>query len=153
MASSGLERDNSESLARFKDLLEEISAVLEEGSEKEKLPFLALLKESRLWELVDIFYKQQRRKHPRKGCSMEIDCATWRGGFDGVVTDISLGGMFIETDSAVSPQEQITANLYPHGDADPIRITGQVVWTPRRGVGVKFTSSMTKDLKKIIDSL
>jgi hypothetical protein len=140
-------------VARFQELLDQISTIIDKGSDKEREPLLALLKESRLWELLESLEKQKRRKHPRKGCAMQIDCATWRGGFDGVVTDISLGGMFIETDTPVCPQQEITANLYPPGDAAPIRITGEVVWTPRQGVGVRFTSSPAKELKKIIESL
>ena len=153
MVSSNQESDESAAVARFQQLLDQISTIMEEVSDQERDKFLGLLKESRLWELLESLKKQQRRKHPRKGCAMEIDCATWQGGFDGVVTDVSLGGMFIETDTLVSSGQEITANVYPRGEVAPIRITGEVVWTPRRGVGVRFTSSPAKELKEIIESL
>ena len=153
MTPSKQETDESTSVARFKKLLYQISTIMEEVSEDERDKFLDLLKESPVWEWLEALRKQKRRKHPRKDCYFDIDCATWRGGFDGVVTDVSLGGMFIETDTRVSPGEEITADLYSRGNADPIRVTGEVVWTPRRGVGVRFTSSPAKALKKIIESL
>ena len=140
-------------IARFKQLLKDIATFIDNASEEQKQTLLGLLRDSRPLELLKDLEYLERRQHSRKTCSLDIDCATWKGLFDGTVKNISLGGMFVETDTVLSPGQEITANLSVPNHSKPIRITGKTMWNPRRGVGVQFTSQLSKELKKIIESL
>lgn len=69
------------------------------------------------------------------------------------IRDISTGGAFVETPVALSAGDQITLWFSLPNREEPIMLTGEVVWSPRKGVGVKFISSLDKDLEKMIQSL
>jgi len=96
---------------------------------------------------------QERRKHPRKACSMDAACATWRGGFSGTIKDISYGGMFVGTDAELSSREDVSASLFPSVRRDPMRVNGQIAWCGPRGVGLRFTSRLSQELEDMIASL
>lgn len=96
---------------------------------------------------------QERRKHPRKACSIDAVCATWRGGFSGTIKDISYGGMFVQTEVTLSIREDISASLFPSAKRDPMRVDGQIAWCGPQGVGLRFTSGLSQELEKMIASL
>ena len=96
---------------------------------------------------------QEQRKHPRKTCSIDAVCATWQGSFNGTIQNISYGGMFVRTDAALSPREDMSASLFPSVKRAPIRVSGQVVWCGPKGVGLRFTSQLSQELENMIASL
>jgi len=101
--------------------------------------------------------KPDRRKHPRKPCSIAVDCSTWGDhALKGLVKDISLGGAFIlsiETDRVLAVGQQITVNFATlPNEQEPIELPAEVVWAVSEGIGVKFTTS-DSDLEEIIESL
>ena len=51
---------------------------------------------------------QDRRTHPRRSCSMPVDCATGDQSFKGFIKDISTGGVFIETHGDLTVGKDIT---------------------------------------------
>ncbi len=153
MTRSSLKSDNHSPMSLFEELLVGISTIISNVSDEERQVFLNALRDSPLRELLEDLMREERRRYRRRDCSMEIDCASWRGPFDGTVKDISLGGMFVETDTLLPPGEEITVSLFPSRNAEPIRITGQIIWSPRRGFGVRFTSPLSKHLKNIIEAL
>jgi Tfp pilus assembly protein PilZ len=95
---------------------------------------------------------QERRRHPRKDCSIPVTVGTWRV-FREFVKNISRGGMFIETDAPFSPGERVTLTFSYANQPNPVRITARVVRKTNRGIGVEFTTPPTAELEKIIKSL
>ena len=85
---------------------------------------------------------QDQRRHPRKGCSIPVDCATRDQSFKGFIKDISTGGVFIEThgDSTVGKEISLTFST-PH-QQERVRITGEVVRNNMLGIGVAFKQAM-----------
>ena len=153
MRDPGQPSNNSMAISRFQALLQDVSRFIDDASEEERQAAVGFLKNSRLMALLEQLQREERRQHPRKACSIDINFATWRGASSAKVNNISAGGMFIETDKELSPGEEITANLFLRNKPDPIKITAQIVWTPQRGVGVQFTSPLSEELRKLIESL
>lgn len=82
--------------------------------------------------------ESEKRKHPRKPCSIIVDYATQDKAFRDYIRDISKGGVFIETSNFFSAgQEFIMTFSIPNQDK-PFMFIGEVVRTDGRGVGVKF---------------
>ena len=57
---------------------------------------------------------------------------------DGIGKDISLGGMFIETDLPGPLGEQIVVHLVLPGSAHEMALPAVVRWTGKDGMGVQF---------------
>ncbi|MFH1628691.1 MAG: PilZ domain-containing protein [Pseudomonadota bacterium] len=67
------------------------------------------------------------------------------------VRDLSVGGVFIETDMPLAVGREISLLFtFPHF-GDPIKISGEVVRTAAEGVGVKFRTD--QDNSKTLDEL
>ena len=101
--------------------------------------------------------KPERRKHPRKLCSIAVDCSTWGDhALKGLVKDISLGGAFIlsiETDRVLAVGQEITVHFATlPKKREPIELPAEVVWAVPEGIGVKFTTPES-NLEEIIESL
>lgn len=101
--------------------------------------------------------KPDRRKHPRKPCSIAVDCSTWADySLKGFVKDISLGGAFIlsiETDRVLAVGQEITVHFATlPNKQEPVALPAEVVWVLPEGIGVKFTTP-DSHLEEIIESL
>lgn len=89
-----------------------------------------------------------RRKHPRAALATQIQCEeTMSLAF---ARDISLGGMFIETDQPMPVGSRITLRFNLE-ENDPIMVTSAEVTyqVGRMGVGVHFIDVSPEDLKRI----
>ncbi len=153
MNDSGKESHKLPRIDQFKKLLDVVYRFVDTAPEEEKQEVLILLKESKLFALLANLQAEEKRRHARKLCAIDIDGASWRGRFNGMVQNISPGGMFIETDTTLSLREEITVSFFFANTPEPIRVGGEVVWTPRRGIGVRFTSPLSKKLQEVIESL
>jgi hypothetical protein len=124
-------------------MLEEVSAYIDNlaGEEKQKA----------LTELEELLQKD-RREHPRIPCAIPVTCEIEDHVFEDFVKDISAGGAFVETSAAFSPGESISLTFSSSKLESPMKITGQIVWKARDGIGVKF-SAPNKDLEAVILSL
>ena len=130
--------------AQLKEMLDDVSSYIETLSKEQKAKALTELE-----ELLD----KDRREHPRVPCSIPVSCATEAGVFEDLIRDIGAGGAFIKTAEAFSPGEEITLALSIPNLKEPLQITGQIVWRTSQGIGVKFASPLSKDLREIKESL
>ena len=82
---------------------------------------------------------KDRRKHSRRACLVPVDYSVQDRQFKGYILDINAHGAFIETnDYFFSGQEIIMTYSVSHYQK-PIRVTGEIVWSSRNGIGVKFS--------------
>lgn len=80
----------------------------------------------------------EKRKHHRVVVDLPVTCTVGTGEpFAGVAKDISLGGMFVETESALSFGTSLTISLSGVADRE-IRIPAIVRWRKPQGFGVQF---------------
>ncbi len=93
-----------------------------------------------------------RRNHPRKACDLAVDCVSSDRVFKDFMRNISVGGTFIETRIPFSMGEEMTMTFAPANSEDRIKVTGEIVWTGRLGIGVKFETA-NKELELLIRSL
>ena len=80
-----------------------------------------------------------KRSHPRVPLSAELTCEV-KGGetVHGSARDISVGGMFIESDAKLNFGQEVTIVLrLPNTKADS-RLPGIVRWLSPGGFGVQF---------------
>jgi hypothetical protein len=143
---------------RLRALIKEISSFAENASEGQQRILLDFLDDRRLQELLQSAPYADRRKHPRKACSIVAGCSAEGRAFKGLVKNISMGGMFIlciETHRTFSAGERITVALpSPSEDKENIELQGEIVWTVPDGigVGVKITTG-AHDLEDILACL
>ena len=129
---------------RVKELLTDISPFIDNASKDQKRRLLVLLEELR---------QTDRRRHPRKQYAAAVTYATLDRVFKAFVRNICDGGVFIETGEPLIPGEEITLTISFPNDQEPIKLTGEIVWSIEdRGIGVRFTTP-NHDLKARIRSL
>ncbi len=128
---------------RMAAALERIAAAVERMAESSGYPPGAMLLKASSLELLgnEVDSDTQapdKRRHPRKPCSIVVDYATQDRAFRDYIRDISKGGVFIETKNFFSlGQEFIMTFSVPNHDR-PLKFIGEVVRTDDRGVGVRF---------------
>ena len=135
--------DQSSVKAQLKQLLRQLELLAESASLDQQKMLLSSLQDVEA---------QERRKHPRKPCSIPVTVGTWRV-FKEFVKNVSRGGMYIETDAPFSPGEHITLTFSYANQPNPVRITARVVRKTNKGIGVEFTTPPNADLEKLIESL
>jgi len=145
---------NIETEERIAAALERIAAALEhiaistEGSgtkSKAIEELLPLVKaELNLQEKTD----KEKRKHPRKPCSIIVDYATQDKAFRDYIRDISKGGVFIETTNFFSAGQEFIMTFSIPNQEKPFRFIGEVVRTDDRGVGVRFKRKVPADMEE-----
>jgi len=147
MTDSIQQSEKNSSTGRLKELLTDISPFIDNASEDQKQKLLSVLDDLR---------KTNRRKNDRKPCSITVNYSIGGDAFNGLVKDISAGGMFIlsvETDMVFSVGEEITVNFLNYTKKqEPIKLPGKVVWIVPKGIGVKFKAE-DQNLGSIIGSL
>jgi hypothetical protein len=82
---------------------------------------------------------QDKRSHPRVPLAVNVTCEVSGGAtVSGISTDISVGGMFIESDAQLTFGTQVSIVLrLPNTKADA-RLPGVVRWLKPGGFGVQF---------------
>ena len=137
---------------RLRELVRDISIIIDDAPEDEKIELLSLLQSQRLLSFLRNWRRRDRRSAPRKPCSMAVTFATQDRVFKDFVRNISAAGVFIETPEALSVGQEITLIFSSPNSLGPVKITGKVVWRVPKGIGVKFTRA-SNDLEAIIESL
>jgi uncharacterized protein (TIGR02266 family) len=142
MTDPGLQLDESMVTARLKELLRDASSILDSASEEQKRKLLSLLEELR---------PKERRKHPRKSCSIAVTC-TMNRVFADYIKNISRGGVFIETAAPCLPGDHLAMMFAVPHQEEPVKVMGTVVRRASEGVGVRFTSA-GEDFDQMIEGL
>jgi Tfp pilus assembly protein PilZ len=84
--------------------------------------------------------KQERRKHLRKACFIELDYMVRERWYKGAIQDISEGGTYVRSGRRFSPGENILLVIPLITIGDLLR--GRLVWAQTHGMGVEFEPSM-----------
>ena len=88
--------------------------------------------------------KKKVNKENRKDPRLELHCNASVLGIDGIqkITDISLGGIFIETSvsNRIKPGQIITVNVKLPTEKNILKFKAKVVCETNRGIGCQFVS-------------
>jgi Tfp pilus assembly protein PilZ len=90
------------------------------------------------------------RKNPRKPCLISADYRIQDRSFKSYVLDISIGGVFIETDTSFPIGKDLILNFSLPNHPQPFTFKGNIAWKGGKGFGVKFenVSVLQGDLLK-----
>jgi len=78
------------------------------------------------------------RSNARKPCLINANYKIQNQTFKSYILDISIGGVFIETDQKFPVgKEMILKFSLPH-HPQPFTLTGKIAWSSPRGIGLKF---------------
>lgn len=138
--------------SRLKKLGNDISLFADHASEDQQLALLHALEEQRLQTLLNDLPHDERRRAPRKPCSLSVHYAIKDQLLTDIAKNISTGGVFIETFEPLSVGQEITLTISPSNQGDPIETVGEIVWSGPKGVGVRFTTE-SEDLEAMIEAL
>jgi Tfp pilus assembly protein PilZ len=102
-------------------------------------------------ELEERFSKL-KREHTRKPIRSNVECLTNNRFHKGIITNISAGGVFIETLMPFRSGEDIVLKfMFPQNPQKQLQITGQIVRISPFGVGVRF-KRLSRDQELLIAS-
>ena len=80
----------------------------------------------------------EKRKFPRKECSVPVGYAVLDEDYTALIENISYGGVFIDAAMALDIGQEILLNLQLTEDTQPFTVIGVVAWHSPKGMGVKF---------------
>ena len=142
---------------------EEAAAAEKQKEKKQKIARLVdLIKkmdDSQLVSLLDYadeLHGKKKRVHERVSCLIMADCLYQGKAFNNYVKDISIGGVFIETEKPFDVGEEMTMTLSLSQHVKPFRVTGDIVRSAALGVGVQFkalTQVQEEMIKSMVDKL
>jgi Tfp pilus assembly protein PilZ len=78
------------------------------------------------------------RENPRKNCLINANYVIKGRSFRSYILDVSIGGVFIETNDRFATGEAITLNFALPDLTHPFSLHGKIAWSGPRGFGVKF---------------
>jgi Tfp pilus assembly protein PilZ len=83
--------------------------------------------------------KDEKRKYPRRSTLMDITYSSdQRRIFEDFVLNISLGGLYIETNLVTELGQKLTMTFSYPDSGDPIKVLGKIIRVDSEGIGVKF---------------
>ena len=94
------------------------------------------------------------RENPRKACLINADYRIQDRDFKSYILDISIGGVFIETDQQLPVGKDMLLKFSLANHSKPFTLKGEVAWSSARGFGVKFkdmSAPQGEILKTFID--
>jgi hypothetical protein len=135
--------------ARLKEAARNLARFAENASSEQQRTLLGLLEE---WQLFGLLEHWERRKSPRKPCSLPVRYVVEDKVFQDVLSDVSPDGAFMETCAYLAVGQHITLIFSPDHQEEPVNVTGRVVRTTKHGVGLQFTA-VGEDFERMIDAL
>jgi uncharacterized protein (TIGR02266 family) len=78
------------------------------------------------------------RENPRKPCLINANYRIQDRDFKSYILDISIGGVFIETDQKLPVGKDMMLKFSLPSHTKPFTLRGKVAWSSPRGFGVKF---------------
>jgi len=91
------------------------------------------------------------RENPRRPCLINTHYSVKDRKYRSYILDISVGGVFVETERTFPAGQPITLLLSIPQNKSPFTLRGRVAWSGPQGFGVKF-HSITPDQDKAIRS-
>jgi hypothetical protein len=87
---------------------------------------------------------QEKRRYSRKETAIYTICETDTDNFREYTKNMSPGGVFIETASSMSVDEEVFMTLFHASFDTPIRARGRIVWVNQKGMGVEFKTPISR---------
>jgi hypothetical protein len=84
------------------------------------------------------------RKHPRKSCSVPIGYTSSNQDFQGIIKNISSGGLFIKSDHPIAVGKKLKLSIPSKKKAKLVKLDGKVVRSGPNGFGVEFEGKSEK---------
>ena len=78
------------------------------------------------------------RENPRRPCLINANYRIHGRDFKNYILDISIGGVFIETDQILPVGKQMMLKFSLPTHSQPFTLTGKIAWSSPRGFGLKF---------------
>ena len=109
-------------------------------------------------------YPDERRRQGRVSKRLKVAFTTSKEFINNYIFDLSVGGLFIETNDPPNQGETLTLKVFLPDKGEELEILGEVMWsnkeghvTPERkyppGIGVKFLNLSTEVIERIISVL
>jgi Tfp pilus assembly protein PilZ len=89
------------------------------------------------------------RENPRKPCLINANYQIKEKDFRSYILDISIGGVFIETQDRFKPGEAVSLNFTLADSSETFSVGGKIAWSGPAGFGVKFDSLQPSQGKAI----
>ncbi len=146
MGNSKAQTAESDITDRLQTLLQEIAVSAQKAPEKQQALLLRLLED---WK------HGQQRKDIRKSVLVPVDYAVDDRAYKGLITNVSAGGVSIESPNDVPVGEEITLTFALPECEKPFKTTGKIAWkdTGCFGVTFKLTGYLKDHMKRLIESL
>ena len=80
------------------------------------------------------------RENPRKACLLNANYSAKDRIFRSSILDISIGGVFIETNAKLPIGEKLHLKFSLPNHSQPFTFSGKIVWNNPKGFGVKFNN-------------
>ena len=93
-----------------------------------------------------------RRTDPRYDRHVDVDIKAGSKEFNGRTRNLSLGGMYLETNELLAEQSTIEVRFRVPTQPEPIEVTGEVRWVERGpgdrkpGLGIRFHGLRARDV-------
>jgi len=113
-----------------------LSELLSEMSEAEKRNLLEKLEE---WQAGK---QEENRKHPRKRISIYAVCSGADAYFRDYIQNIGADGLFIETQTPLFVNQELTTTFFLPGSKAPVKAKGTVVRTDSKGIAIEFDETI-----------
>jgi uncharacterized protein (TIGR02266 family) len=94
------------------------------------------------------------RENPRKPCLINANYTIQGQNFNNYILDISIGGVFIETNQKLPAGKKISIKFSLPNYPQPFMLTGKIAWSSPRGFGLKFEEMSPQQgnmLKSFVD--
>jgi Tfp pilus assembly protein PilZ len=90
------------------------------------------------------------REKPRKACLINANYSVQDRKFESYILDISIGGVFIETDAKFPIGKELLLKFSLPDHPQPFAFRGKIVWNSAKGFGLKFenVSDLQSDILK-----
>ena len=123
---------DDETTLTLKDVEARLTGLISDMSETEKRELLERLEK---WEQAKL---KDARQHLRRQTSIYAVFSGQDCYFRDYIKDISSGGLFIETDTALFMNQELVITFFLPDVQAPLKIKGKVVRTDAEGFGIKF---------------
>ena len=132
LVKSRIEKEEAEAAERQKEKKQKIARLVDLIKKMDESQLMSLL------EYAEELQGKKKRVHDRISCMITADCLCQGRASNNYVKDISFGGVFIETTQPFELGQEITMTLSFSHHVKPFKLTGEIVRTDPRGVGVEF---------------
>ena len=89
---------------------------------------------------------QDNRKYPRKDCRAEVIYSDNNRVAQGMIANMSSGGLYLEPDSPFAVGQEITLSFEHPFAKKQVKVGGRIVRSDQKGIGVKFSQNISSIL-------